>query len=118
MPRGCETPAPAAVESCGVTPSTQKGNIMRKLKTGTDSPKGGLSSLRRPVTGLKPDQPWGPLGTGIREVSSPGSHPSGLMSAVRKGGRPDSRTLDAAQTPTGPLQSGKPPPPLLSPPSA
>lgn len=91
---------------------------MRNLKTGTDLPKGGLSSLRGPMTGLKPDQPWGPLGTGIREVSSPGSHPSGLVSAVRKGGRPDSRTLDAAQTLTGPLQSGKPPSPLLSPPSA
>ena len=91
---------------------------MRKLNPGTDLPRGGLSSLRRPITGLKPDQPWGPLGTGIREVSSPGSHPSGLVSAVRKGGRPDSSTLDAAQTPTGPLQSGKPPSPSLSPHSA
>lgn len=54
----------------------------------------------------------------MRKVSVPGSHSSGLLSALRKGGRPDPRAPVAAQTLTGPPQSGKPPSPLLSPPSA
>lgn len=54
----------------------------------------------------------------MRGVRVLGSQASGLLSALRIGGRPDSRTLNAAQTQTIPPQSGKPPSLLLSPGSA